>query len=354
MKRKVFVSILALCIMTGLAESLKAQAQFGSMHNDRLGTAAAMELLIPVGARDMAMNGSGIATSKGVDAIFWNPGGLGRMQGGAEGMFSSMRYIASINVNYGAVALNFGGFGMLGLSVKAIDYGDIPLTTVDDPEGIAGRSFSPSFIAVGVTYARAFTDAITAGANLKIISQDMHRVTGSGFALDAGIQYHGVAGFNGLMFGVALKNLGPQVSYDGPGLLRLADPEEGRRPAQFFKSQAASWELPSSVEMGLAYSGNVNEQFSYSVNGTFANNNLTLDAYKFGGEVVYGMQNVEIAGRAGIEMLQKDDFDEQIFGPAFGFGLNYVTPGVDITVDYAYRSVDFFDNNSMFSLKLGF
>jgi len=40
-------------------------------------------------------------------------------------------------------------------------------------------------------------------------------------------------------------------------------------------------------------------------------------------------------------------------GPTFGFGVNVET-GVDITVDYAYRSVDYFDANHMISIILGF
>ena len=355
MNKKVVFSIVAFCMaMSIMGGSLRAQSQFGSMHNDRLGTAAAMELLIPVGARDLAMGGAGIATSTGVDAVYWNPGGLGRMSRSAEGLFSSMAYIADIRVNYGAVGLKFGNFGTVALSIKALDYGSILLTTVDDPEGIAGRTFSPTFIAVGLSYARAFTDAITAGGTVQIINQNFHRVNGSGVAVDIGVQYHGVAGFTGLNLGVVLKNFGPQMKYGGPGLLRIADPETGRRPAQFFGSEAASWELPSSIEMGLAYEYVLSEELRCNINGTFANNNLALDGYRMGGEVVYAFGQLTLSGRGGIELLQKEEFDEQIYGPTFGFGMLFKNPSLDITVDYAYRTVDFFNKNSMFSFKLGF
>lgn len=358
MNKKVLSNSVALCVavavMTG---SLLAQdpSKFGSMHNDRLGTSSAMELLIPVGARDLAMGGAGIATSIGVDAIHWNPGGLGRLSRSAEGMFSSMTYIADIRVNYGAVGLTFGRFGTVALSIKALDYGEIMYTTVDDPEGVAGRTFSPSFMAIGFSYARAFTDAITAGGTVKFISQNLHRVTGTGFAVDIGIQYHGVGGIDGLNLGVVLKNFGPQVKYNGPGLLRLAEADDGRRPSQYYKSEAASWELPSSVEMGLAYVYNFTDELSCNINGTFANNNLALNGYKMGGEVIYRMKTFAFAGRGGIELLQRDkEFDEQIFGPTFGFGIIFQNPSMDITVDYAYRTVDFFNNNNMISVKLGF
>ena len=346
------VFLVAFFLIAAMMSELPAQSV--DVKNKRIGTAAATELLIPVGARDLAMGGASIATTLGADAIFWNPAGLGRSEAGAEGLFSSMSYIGDIQVNYGAIAIDFGGFGAIGVSLKSLDFGNIPLTTVDDPEARFGRTFSPAFITFGLSYARAFTDAITAGGTIKIVSEGIERVSGSAVAFDLGVQYHNVAGFKGLHLGVALKNIGPQVSFDGTGLLRRASSSDGRRPEQFYKSVAASFELPSSVEIGLAWTRNINEDLDYTISGAFANNNLALDAYRFGGEVGYSLGKAKIFGRGGAELSPTGADDEQIFGPAFGFGLFYSTVGVDITIDYAYRTVNFFDANSMFTLKLGF
>ena len=100
------------------------------------------------------------------------------------GMFSSMAYIADINVNYGAVGIKFGTFGTIGFSIKSLNFGDIALTSVDDPNGVAGRTYSPSFVVTAFSFGRQFTDAITVGASFKLISEQMHRVNGSGFAMD--------------------------------------------------------------------------------------------------------------------------------------------------------------------------
>lgn len=359
-KRSLF-AVLTLCLAWAVMLSgVAAQNTIGpstggeGVQNKRIGTAAATELLIPVGARDMAMGGSGLATSSGIDALHWNPAGFGRLSGSAEASLSTMKYIADINVNYGAVGINFGSFGSVGLSIKALDFGDIPLTTTDDPENVANRTFTPSFVTLGFSYARAFTDAITAGGTFKLISENFHRVSGTGFAVDIGIQYRGVAGFKGVNLGVALKNMGPQVNFGGPALLRLAQASDGRRPTQYYQSNASSWELPTSIEIGVAYERNLNDNLTYSVNGTFANNNLALDGYRGGAEVAYKMDKLRLAGRGGIELSDKGELDEQIFGPTAGFGFTYYSTGLDITVDYAYRSVDFFESNNMFSLKLGF
>jgi hypothetical protein len=349
-KTCIFIAVVLCVMMAVMNNSLNAQ----SSENKRIGTAAATELLIPVGARDLAMGGSGIAVSNGVDAIHWNPAGLARQSNAAEGLFSTMSYIGDINVNYGAVGINFSGFGVVALSIKSLDFGDIPLTTNDDPENRSGRTFAPTFITVGLTYSRAFTDAITAGGTMKLISEKIGRVSGNGFAIDFGVQYHNVGGINGLKLGVALKNIGPQMAFDGSGLLRNATSSDGRRPQQFYSLEAASFELPSSVELGVAYGRKISENLNWTVNGAFANNNLGLDGYRAGGEVAYRTSSLGFFGRAGVELSPTQDVDEQIFGPTVGFGLFYAARGIDLTFDFAYRQVDFFDSNNMFSLKLGF
>lgn len=347
MKHRFFNVSVVLCLALVFAvSSLQSQ-------NRRTGTAAATELLIPVGGRDLAMGGASLATTSGIDAMYWNPAGLGRMKTSAEGMFSNMTYIADIGVSYGAVAGSFGEFGVLGLSVKSLDFGDIPLTTEDDPENESNRFFSPTFVTVGLSYSRSITDAISFGLSLKIISEQIERVSGTGFGLDFGVQYDGVAGISGFAFGLAVKNIGPQMEYDGPGLYRLATAREGR-PEQRYKIAAAGFELPSTIEIGLSYTGAMQNNVGYSVSGGFLNNNLYLDEFRLGGEISYSMEEIQLHGRAGLATLTQAEENTDVFGPTFGAGFTYNTAGIGITIDYAYRSVEFFDANNVFAVKLGF
>ncbi|MBI3579178.1 MAG: PorV/PorQ family protein [Ignavibacteriales bacterium] len=348
MKTRIMLLGLLLCVVMTSIVSAQGTA------NKRIGTAAATELLIPVGARDLAMGGSSLATTSGVDAIYWNPAGLVRMKSSAEGMFSSMTYIGDIGVSYGAVGASFGEFGAVGLSVKSLNFGSIPLTTNDDPENISGRFFSPTYVTVGLSYSRGLTEAVGVGVTLKVVSEQIERASASGFALDFGIQYSGLVGVKGVNLGVALKNVGPQMKYDGPGLYRNAISPDGSRPQQKYKSEAASFELPSLIEIGLSYDAKAGDNMVWSLNGSFTNNNLYLDEYRVGGEIGMMLESVKLYGRAGVGMVPQAEAKENIFGATFGAGLNYAVPGVSITVDYAYRQVQFFDANNVFSVKLGF
>jgi hypothetical protein len=356
MKTKLIAAALVLSVVLIMVPQMVAQ-------NKRVGTAAATELLIPIGARDLAMGGSTISNSTGLESIYWNPGGLGRLNTSAEAMFSSLTWLGDIDVTFGAVGARFGDFGTVAFSVKSLSFGDIPLTTDDDPENRSGRIFSPTFVTIGLSYGRSLTDAISVGGSLKLVSEQIDRVSASGFALDFGVQYTGLAGINGLQIGVAVKNIGPQIQFEGSGLLRDATSSEGFRPEQKYSTIAAAFELPSTVEIGLSYMSSMRENLNYTVGGSFANNNLYVDEFRVGGEISYGMQSLTLFGRVGTNFIPQAkllgadsdaDEDENIFGPSFGLGFRYATSGIDMTVDYAYRTVQFFDGNSVIAVKFGF
>lgn len=348
MTKKMLISALVFGVLfAGVVGTADAQ-------NKRTGTSAAPELLIPVGARYLAMGSASLANATGVEAIHFNPAGLGLLKNSAEGMFSSMSYIADISVSYGAIGASFGDFGILGLSIKSLSFGDIPLTTNDDPENRSGRNFSPTYVTVGVTYARPLTDAISVGITTKLITEQIDRVSASGVAFDFGVQYSGLVNVKGLHLGVAVKNIGPGMKFDGSGLYRAAVSSDGSRPEQPYKSEAASFDLPSLVEFGLAYTGNFSDEFSYVGSGSFTNNNLYVDEWRFGGELLYGTDQVKLAGRVGGNFLPKVEKEDRIFGITAGVGITYVTSDLELTFDYAFRQVDLFNNNNVFSLKVGF
>lgn len=344
-----FIFWVTVCCLALLVVSSGVMAQ-----GQRIGTTAAPWITIPTGARDLALGGASIATATGLDAVHWNPAGVGRLSASAEGMFSSMSYIADINMTYAGVAGDFGDFGNIAFTMKSLNIGEIPITSETDPENLTGRSFSPTFVAVGVTYARGITDAISFGLTAKLISETIDRVSASAFAFDVGIQYRSLVGIQGFNLGLAIKNVGTEMKYDGSGLYRQGSVLNSSRPAQYYKSEAASAELPATVELGLSYEGRPNENFTYDVSVAYANDNLYFDEYRFGGELAYVMpSSLKLFGRFGMHTLGQNTEDD-IYGATYGFGVGYNFTGIAIQVDYAIRTVEFFDDNQVISVKLGF
>jgi hypothetical protein len=312
----------------------------------RTGTAGATELLIPVGSRGTALGSSINAISSGVDAIFWNPAGLARTPG-VETMFSHLTYIADVKLEYFAVSTNFGEVGTFGFSVRSLNFGDIPVTTVSLPEG-TGEMFSPTYLTLGFTYSRAFTDRIYGGFTAKLVSEKIIRTSASGVAFDFGVQYK--SSETGLQLGVTLKNIGSGLSFDGPDLERFVtvpgqEPGSRQRPLSVV---AADFELPTTLEIGIAYPYTINESNTLTAMANFQNANFDADEYRFGLE--YGFKDMFFL-RGGYAASQ---YSDNIYGPTFGAGLNMDVGGVAVGFDYAYRVTKYFDANQWFSVKLKF
>lgn len=340
-------------VVTLLALLLVASA-VGVAQESRTGTNAASELLIPVAARYIGMSGAPLAVVSGIDAIYYNPAGLSASDKTAYGMFSQMRYIADINVNYAAASINFEGIGSVGFSIKSLDIGDIPITTVDAPDG-TGASFAPQFITVGLTYSRALSDRVYVGTTANLISETMDRVSANGFAFDFGVQYRGVGDIEGLSLGLAIKNVGPALQYGGTGLLYQGQLNDVDRLTSPYKLEAAKDELPSTLEFGLNYSISIDEMSKLDVAGLYQDQNFQDDIGTVGVEYAYDKM---LFARFGYSMAPnaKDSNDEAAYNYGFtlGAGVNLNVNSVDVRVDYAFRQNEFFDANNVFSLVLGF
>ena len=101
MKRLLGISIVLILVLATSSEGIAGPG-------NRTGTGGAAQLLVPVGARDLAMGGSTISTTKGIESLFWNPAGVAKSDNSANIIFSHMSYIADIGVEYGAVSGRFG------------------------------------------------------------------------------------------------------------------------------------------------------------------------------------------------------------------------------------------------------
>jgi hypothetical protein len=318
---------------------------------DRAGTAAAPELLIPVGARDMAMGGAAIASSAGIGAVHWNPAGLARLHTEPQLLFSTMSYLADIRLNYVAIGAHFSRVGALALSLKALDFGSIPITTTSQPDG-TGATFSPTFLTTGLTWARPLSERIVLGGTVHYVSNRIERAAAAGLSFSAGLQYAQLGDVDGLDLGVVIKHIGSRLQYDGAALLRPGQLDALRRPEALYKIETSSADLPSTFEIGLGYRYNPVASGQVEHFLVFQHHNFADDQWKFGSEYVY---RDLFATRGGFVYAADGTDNSHIFGTSFGLGLQLDLGGLeDVQIDYAYTTVDFFDPLSTFTFRVGF
>ena len=322
------------------------------------GTAGAQELLLSVGGRGTALSGAAVSLSSGLDAIHWNPAGLagGFTNSNVEALFSKTDYIEDVGINYAGLGINVSEFGILAFTLKSLSFGDIDVTTEDFPDG-TGDTYSPSLITLTASYSNQLTDRISIGVTTKYISESIQRTTATGFAVDAGVIYKVSSGgrLDGLRFGVVLKNIGPNMQFNGADLEEMKIPNASDPAAQPmpFRYISQSFELPSTFDMGVSYDYSVAPDITVTPMVSFQNVNFGDDQFKLAAELNYSNF---IFARGGYNMPANETTETiNVNGPSFGFGINYGMGSSVLGLDYSYSSIAVFDiPNHTVALKVTF
>ena len=102
----------------------------------KTGTTAAKFLSVGIGPRANAMGGAFTSIVNDASALYWNPAGAADLTKN-EAMFTytSLFKDLNINLNYFALVIPAEDLGSFGVSVTALDYGDMDVTTEYYPEG---------------------------------------------------------------------------------------------------------------------------------------------------------------------------------------------------------------------------
>ena len=320
----------------------------------RIGTSGAQELRIPVGAVPVALAGSSVAMGNGLENLFYNPASLASIDH-SEALISYSTYLADCNVNYGAVSMPLGSQGVLAVSLKVLNIGDITVTTEDSPEG-TGEILSPNFSVFGLSYGRRMTDRVLLGATGMFVNERVADLTAQGFAIDLGVQYD--TGWRGLRFGFAMKNVGPNMDFSGANLeQRLVLPtDDPTAQPHVVQLQSASFEIPSYLQIGMAYDLPMAEKTSATLYGTFQGNNYSTDEYRLGAEFHIGEHLALRGGFQGqVPFKEADRQTDYLYNFAYGAGFNFKLGDRPFSLDWAGTHVgQFFDDTQQVSLRVEF
>lgn len=311
---------------------------------DRAGSSGGVQLLVNPWARSSGLANAGTASITGAESIFSNVAGLAFTRK-TEVMFNNTNYLIGSNMSLNAFGFSqrVGESGVLGVSVNTMGFGDVEVTTTNSPDGGIG-TYRLAYSNIGVSYAKSFSNSIYGGITLRLLSERTATVGAQGVAFDAGIRY--ITGKReNVRFGIALKNVGPPIFYKGDGL--AAEVDQNGRPYTLVQ-RSDKFELPSQLNIGLAYDFLFGETIKLTANGNYTSNSFTKDQYMLGLDLSL---KERIAVRAGymVEEKGKSQYFQGVTNAwtGLGAGFSVMLPinkdGGSFSVDYSYRSTNPFN-----------
>lgn len=314
----------------------------------KVGSTAAPFLNIAVGPRAVAMGGAFIATANDVTSLYWNPAGASRAEINSA-FFSHSKWFADINYSWAGAMVNLGSVGAVGLSLGYLNYGDLEVTTLREPEG-TGEFFTPSDMYMALTYAYNLTDRFSIGGSVKYINQKIWNSSASTVAFDLGTLF--ISDIYGLRIGATISNFGSDMKIDGKDLFVQKDVNNqvfGNNDQILAKLNTDEFPLPLTFKVGVAMDLVNSDMHKFTIGADAWHPTDNDESLNVGAEYVF--HNL-IALRGGYKSLFLNNTEE---GLTLGFGLNYdFAPNVGIFVDYAYQDFGVLDYTQYFSLGIKF
>jgi len=314
--------------------------------------AAALFLLIEPGAWVGAMGGSFVTLSQDVLCTYYNPAGLA---GQRDRQLTFMHtnwlpaLVSDMYYEYFGYSQYLKGWGNVGVAFTFFDMGKQIYTT---EYGTEQGTFHSYDAALSFSYGTYMSRRLALGVTLKFVyshlaetgaGHERGKGIGSSVAVDLGLLYH--TSVSGLRVGVALRNVGPKISYID---VAQADP----LPTHF--TVGASWKVLDTEYNDVVL---VLDLYKPLVRRESSRLEALLSAWTDEGlkeelEQVDLHLGVEytyssfLALRAGYSY----DKDGELKTPTFGFGLKYNW----IQMDYAYLPArnTALEDNQRFSVTL--
>lgn len=301
-------------------------------------------LSVSLDPRAAAMSDAMTTVQNNSASMLYNPSGMAEMDRLVDYSFGTTRWIADINYIHGTAALNLfdGQYGVIGLSLVAVDYGEFNGTIVanNDDGYLDVGTYKPTAVAFGVGYAKALSQKFSVGGNVRYVRQSMgtsvvtldqvgravtkeHKTEVLSF--DFGMLYH--TGFKSLDFGMSIRNFSKEIKYID---------ESFQLPLTFKIGVSMNLIDLTEIDRGMhsfllsvdaSHPRDYPEQLSIGAEYTFLNTFSIRGGYTF-------------------------PVDEQEFNAGVGF--KQELGGVNFSIDYSYTPFGIFDNVHRVSVNIGY
>ncbi|HOX26625.1 MAG TPA: PorV/PorQ family protein [Candidatus Krumholzibacteria bacterium] len=282
------------------------------------GDAGLLFLRQGIGAREAAMGGTGVASTEGAAAAYWNPSRLAFAEAGTSFLVQQQSWLGSFDYTAASLA-HHGTFGVVGLTFAGF-FADKIDRYGNDMVGIPEGTFSPYDLAFGGSYSRAFSEEFALGAQVKLAYEKIDIYSGSLLLFDLFATWD-LRHLPGVTLGVSATNLGGQMTIN-------------QEP----------FDPPKAVAVGGAWSprsGSLADRLTVAGDLTFVND---------GGEKGHLGAEVKVVPELALRAGYKLNYDNQ--GLTAGAGIRYNAFGLG----YAYEDVgdDALDPGHRVSLEFYF
>ena len=314
----------------------------------KVGTTAASFLEIEAGARALGMGSAFVGLSDDITALYWNPAGIARLNTGAA-IFDHSNWLAGVTYDYTAVVVPMGGAGAIGLSLTALNMGEMNVRTVFYPEG-TGERFDASDFALGLSYARNLTDRFSIGFSSKYIHQKIWHMNASSIAFDIGTLF--TTQFHGMKLGMSITNFGPKMRLEGKDTQvkhDIAPNKYGNNSKINAHLDTDKWSLPLLFRVGVSLDvfKSAAQSLTLALDANHPNDNTEYVNAGF----EYGLWG-KFFLRAGYPALFLKDSEQ---GVSAGAGLNTLLfRNFRLHLDYAYANFGVLTDVQRFSVSVLF
>ena len=328
---------------------------------DRQGESGAAELIFNPWGRSAGLNALNTSSVAGIEGMNLNIAGLSRLVKG-EVLLANSRVFegTGLQMNSGGFATKFGERGAFGISISSLSFGEIEVTTTDQPEGTGG-TFSPNFFNIGLGYSYMYANKISVGLLVRGISEALPDLTAFGFSVDAGVQY--VSGDkDNFKLGISLRNIGSPMKFSGQGLAFQGpnqDPSvSGTDYNLTYYQRSEGFQLPSLLNIGLSYDWYMGEKNFLRLLGNFTSNTFARD--EIGGGMEFSFKNILILRGAYRHTLTQagSAFQKDVY-TGLAAGASILVPmskGSEqkVGIDYAYRPTNPFRGTHNLGIRFEF
>ena len=301
-------------------------------------------LLVSNSSKAASLGDAFTSVSRGAESMFYNPAGLAGMEKEFDINLNYTQWIAEINYLSGGVAWNSGLYGVIGVSLLTIDYGDINGTSLIDGSQIEdyplgyidnGLVSNVGAYCIGLSYAKAISNEFSIGVSIKIagqdlgqnlLSSDLKENDATKLVFDAGVKYN--TEFKDFVFGMSIRNFATNLKRE-----------------EFEEQLPLVFSLGASINLMKILNEDLAAENSIILSSDFMHPNNYSERLNFGLEYKYlGM----FALRGGYQT------NRDIASWSGGVGLQTTLFNYNVELNYSYSVMEFFNDVNRISLAFTF